>query len=116
MGRRPGRGWSRSACRSSSGPRCASAIRLAPAAPGGRDRTGKDERAEAMLRRTVKWSLKFRYIVLAIGVGLVYFGVARLREMPIDVFPEFAPPRVEIQTICLGLSSGEVESLVTVPL
>ena len=69
-----------------------------------------------MLRRTVKWSLQFRYIVLAIGVGLVYFGVARLREMPIDVFPEFAPPRVEIQTICLGLSSGEVESLVTVPL
>ena len=51
-----------------------------------------------MLRRTVKWSLQFRYIVLAIGVGLVYFGVARLREMPIDVFPEFAPPRVEIQT------------------
>ena len=33
-----------------------------------------------------------------------------------DVFPEFAPPRVEIQTICLGLSPAEVEQLVTVPL
>ena len=33
-----------------------------------------------------------------------------------DVFPEFAPPRVEIQTICLGLSSAEVEQLVSVPL
>ena len=36
--------------------------------------------------------------------------------MPVDVFPEFAPPRVEIQTPCLGLSAAEVESLVTVPL
>ena len=36
--------------------------------------------------------------------------------MPVDVFPEFAPPRVEIQTPCLGLSSTEVEQLVTVPL
>ena len=33
-----------------------------------------------------------------------------------DVFPEFAPPRVEIQTIRLGLSAAEVEELVTVPL
>jgi CzcA family heavy metal efflux pump len=36
--------------------------------------------------------------------------------MPVDVFPEFAPPMVEIQTICLGLSPEEVESLVTAPL
>ena len=36
--------------------------------------------------------------------------------MPVDVFPEFAPPRVEIQTLALGLSATEVESLVTVPL
>ena len=36
--------------------------------------------------------------------------------MPVDVFPEFAPPRVEIQTSALGLSAAEVEELVTVPL
>ena len=36
--------------------------------------------------------------------------------MPVDVFPEFAPPRVEIQTLSLGLSASEVEALVTVPL
>jgi len=36
--------------------------------------------------------------------------------MRVDVFPEFAPPRVDIQTICLGLSTADVESLVTVPL
>ena len=69
-----------------------------------------------MIRSIVKWSLQFRYIVLAIGVSLAYFGVERLKSLPVDVFPEFAPPRVEIQTICLGLSPAEVESLVSVPL
>jgi len=36
--------------------------------------------------------------------------------MPVDAFPEFAPPRVEIQTQCLGLNAAEVEGNVTVPL
>jgi Cu/Ag efflux pump CusA len=69
-----------------------------------------------MFRWIVGRSLKFRYIVLACAVGLLYFGVSQLQKMPVDVFPEFAPPMVEIQTISLGLSAEEVESLVTVPL
>ncbi len=69
-----------------------------------------------MLRWIVGSSLKFRYLVLAGALGLMYFGVRQLEKMPVDVFPEFAPPMVEIQTISLGLSPEEVESLVTVPL
>jgi CzcA family heavy metal efflux pump len=61
-------------------------------------------------------SLKFRLLVVAIAAGMVIFGVDRFRQMPVDVFPEFAPPRVEIQTPCLGLSTAEVEELVTIPL
>jgi CzcA family heavy metal efflux pump len=69
-----------------------------------------------MMRWIVGSSLRFRYLVIALGVGMMYFGVLRLRDLPVDVFPEFAPARVEIQTICLGLSPAEVEALVTVPL
>src|SRR5919197_2824897 len=69
-----------------------------------------------MMRWIVGSSLKFRFIVIAVAAALMYFGIARLNDMPVDVFPEFAPPIVEIQTICLGLSPAEVESLVTVPL
>jgi CzcA family heavy metal efflux pump len=69
-----------------------------------------------MMKLVIASSLRFRYLVLALGVVVTWFGLARLRDVPIDVFPEFAPPRVEIQTICLGLSSAEVEQLVTVPL
>ena len=69
-----------------------------------------------MFRWIVGKSLKFRYLVLACAVGLMYFGIGQIQKMPVDVFPEFAPPMVEIQTPCLGLSPEEVESLVTVPL
>ncbi|MGH9148314.1 MAG: efflux RND transporter permease subunit, partial [Vicinamibacterales bacterium] len=69
-----------------------------------------------MFRWIVGNSLRFRYLVLALAVGLMYFGIGRISRMPVDVFPEFAPPMVEIQTICLGLAAEEVESLVTAPL
>ena len=69
-----------------------------------------------MFRWIVGSSLKFRFLVVAIAAGMVAFGVDQFRGMPVDVFPEFAPPRVEIQTPCLGLSTAEVEELVTIPL
>jgi CzcA family heavy metal efflux pump len=69
-----------------------------------------------MMQWIVTASLRFRYIVIAGAAALVFFGVARLRQMPVDVFPEFAPPRVEIQTEGQGMSSAEVEDLITNPL
>ena len=69
-----------------------------------------------MMRWVVSTSLKFRYIVIALAVAMMVFGFGLLTHMPVDVFPEFAPPRVEIQTQALGLTAAEVESLITVPL
>jgi Cu/Ag efflux pump CusA len=69
-----------------------------------------------MIRWIVGASLKFRVLVVAIGAGMMMLGIVQLNKTPVDVFPEFAPPRVEIQTACLGLSAAEVESLVTVPM
>jgi CzcA family heavy metal efflux pump len=69
-----------------------------------------------MMRWIVGSSLKLRFIVVALAVGLMFFGVMQLRSIPVDVFPEFAPPRVQVQTACLGLSAADVEQLVTVPL
>ena len=39
----------------------------------------------------------------------------RFLKMPLDVFPNFAPPQVEIQTEAPGLAPEEIESLVTFP-
>jgi CzcA family heavy metal efflux pump len=68
------------------------------------------------MKAIISASLRFRYLVLALGAALIWVGLARLQNVAVDVFPEFAPPRVEIQTVCLGLSPAEVEQLVTVPL
>jgi CzcA family heavy metal efflux pump len=69
-----------------------------------------------MMRWLVGNSLRFRFIVIGLATAMVFFGADRLRQMPVDVFPEFAPPRVEIQTPCLGLTPEEVEDLITVPM
>jgi len=61
-------------------------------------------------------SLKFRFLVLAAAVALLVFGTGQLRKMPVDVFPEFAPPKVEIQTEGPGMTATEVEELITIPM
>ncbi len=64
----------------------------------------------------VATSLRLRVLVLAASIVLIVVGVRVARRAPLDVFPEFAPPLVEIQTEAPGLSTEEVESLISVPL
>jgi CzcA family heavy metal efflux pump len=61
-------------------------------------------------------ALRIRFIVVAAAIVLLTVGGNIVRNTSIDVFPEFAPPRVEIQTEVPGLSADQVEALVTVPL
>ncbi|MBV9380121.1 MAG: efflux RND transporter permease subunit [Streptosporangiaceae bacterium] len=68
------------------------------------------------MRWIVATSLRFRYVVAGFAIALLYFGTLLIGHQKIDVFPEFAPVSVEVQTACLGLSPSEVESLTTVPL
>jgi CzcA family heavy metal efflux pump len=69
-----------------------------------------------MMRFIIGKSIRFRFLVIGLAVAMMYFGTKEVQDAPVDVFPEFAPPRVEIQTLALGLSAGEVEELVTIPL
>ena len=69
-----------------------------------------------MTRWIVGSSLKFRLLILAAAVAMLVVGISQLRDMPVDVLPEYGPPTVEVQTEALGLSAAEVEQLVTVPL
>jgi CzcA family heavy metal efflux pump len=64
----------------------------------------------------VSSALRFRTLVVAAAAALLVVGIRTADDVPLDVFPEFAPPRVEIQTEAPGLSTEEVESLVTVPI
>lgn len=68
----------------------------------------------------MKWliqtALRLRVIVAIFAIVLMIVGLRTIGDAPLDVFPEFAPPRVEIQTEGPGMSSAEVESLITVPI
>ncbi len=68
-----------------------------------------------MLAALVRTALTQRVLVLAMAALLVVLGIRASTDVPLDVFPEFAPPIVEIQTEAPGLSTEEVESLITVP-
>lgn len=69
-----------------------------------------------MLNSVVTWALSMRVLVVAAAAALLVVGINATKNAPLDVFPEFAPPLVEVQTEAPGLSTEEVDSLVTVPL
>ncbi len=69
-----------------------------------------------MTRWIVGTSLKLRLVVVGVAMAMMFFGIKQLRDMPVDVLPEFSPPHVEVQTEALGLSAEEVEQLITVPM
>ena len=69
-----------------------------------------------MLTWLIATSVRLRVVVLAQCVVLLGVGTRTAQRAPLDVFPEFAPPIVEVQTEAPGLSAEEVEGLVTVPL
>src|SRR5262245_6493327 len=66
-----------------------------------------------MLRSIVQSCLKSRFVVVVLAAAFLVVGLLRLRDMPLDVLPEFSLPYVEIQTEALGLSAEEVEQLIT---
>ncbi|PHS28258.1 MAG: CusA/CzcA family heavy metal efflux RND transporter [Robiginitomaculum sp.] len=69
-----------------------------------------------MFNMLIAWSLNNRLLVLAITVVAFIAGGNILGQMKVDVFPEFAPPRVVVQTQTPGLAPKDVEALITYPL
>lgn len=69
-----------------------------------------------MLNALIHSAVRGRVVVLALSILLLIYGIRAVSTAPLDVFPEFAPIKVEIQTEAPGLSTEEVETLVTMPL
>jgi len=69
-----------------------------------------------MLKALVGFSLRFRGIVIVLACAFLGYGVYSLSQASYDVFPEFAPPEVVIQTEAPGLAPEQVEVLVTQPI
>ena len=61
-------------------------------------------------------AIRFRGIIIALACVVVAYGFYGLGRARYDVFPEFVPPQVAIQTEAVGLTSEQVETLVTSPI
>ena len=69
-----------------------------------------------MLAWLISSSVRLRTLVVVVAAGLLILGAVDVRNKPLDVIPELALPSLTVKTESLGLSSAEVESLITVPL
>ncbi len=68
-----------------------------------------------MLTSIVRCAIRWRGVAISLACLLAGYGIYTLSHSKLDVFPEFAPPLAIIQTEAPGLSSEQVEVLVTQP-
>ena len=69
-----------------------------------------------MAASTVKFIVSIVRGLSALACLIAAFGVGALISARFDVFPDFAPPHVLVQTEAPGLDATQVEALVTRPL
>ena len=69
-----------------------------------------------MIHRIVQAALRQRFLVLVLTLAMMVAGIISFRRMPVDAYPDLAPPQVELITQWPGHASEEVERLVTLPL
>ena len=69
-----------------------------------------------LIRTLIRFSLDRKGFILLLAIILMLFGLYTYTRIRYDVFPEFSPPQVSIQTEAPGLSPGQVELLITQPI
>jgi cation efflux system protein involved in nickel and cobalt tolerance len=70
----------------------------------------------SLLNQILKNSITQRWFIVITAIFVTVWGLISINQMPLDVFPEFAPPQVDIQTEAVGLAPEEVETQITVPI
>ncbi|MDA8383374.1 MAG: efflux RND transporter permease subunit, partial [Betaproteobacteria bacterium] len=69
-----------------------------------------------MLKAIIRFSLRFRGVIIALALLVTGYGVYTLSRMKLEAFPRFTPPLVTAETEAPGLSSEQVAVLVTQPI
>ena len=69
-----------------------------------------------MMSSLVKFSIRFSGVIISLSCLVVFYGIYSLSVANLDVFPEFSPTQIIIQTESPGLSAELVESLVSQPI
>lgn len=70
----------------------------------------------SLLNQIIKNSITQRWLIVIGAILITLWGIVNITQMPLDVFPEFAPPQVDVQTEVPGLAPEEIEAQITVPI
>jgi cobalt-zinc-cadmium resistance protein CzcA len=68
-----------------------------------------------MLNAIIGWSLRYRFLVIALTGVLVVTGVFSATRLPVDAFPDTTPVQVQINTVAPALAPLEIEQQITFP-
>jgi CzcA family heavy metal efflux pump len=66
-----------------------------------------------MLASLIRFSIRYYGIIIALALLVLIYGGYRFLTAGLDIFPEFSPKKVIIQTEAPGLSVDRVETLIT---
>ena len=69
-----------------------------------------------MIQTLVDFALNNRFMVLAIALVLLLWGVVSFHQLPVEAYPDVADNYVEIITQWPGISAEQIEQQVTIPL
>ncbi|MGE5443445.1 MAG: efflux RND transporter permease subunit, partial [Ignavibacteriales bacterium] len=69
-----------------------------------------------MFNAIIRWSLNNKLLIVVATAIFLGTSIYLVKQMAVDVFPEFAPPEVVVQTEAPGLSPEDVEALITFPI
>jgi len=69
-----------------------------------------------MMSALVRFAIRFYGVMIGLALLVIVYGAYSLTQSDLNVFPEFSPTQVVIQTESPGLSASLVEKLVTQPI
>ena len=69
-----------------------------------------------MIRGLVDYALNNRFLVLAVAILLLIWGVISFHNLPVEAYPDVADVQVDVITLWPGRAAEEVERLITIPL
>ncbi|MDO5615117.1 MAG: efflux RND transporter permease subunit, partial [Cruoricaptor ignavus] len=69
-----------------------------------------------MLNKIIEFSIKNKFIIILMTLGLVLYGILELKKLPIDAVPDITDNQVQIITVSPSLGAPDVERFITFPL
>ena len=64
----------------------------------------------------IRFSIRHPGVIIGLAFIIIAYGIYQIKQSPLNVFPEFSPTQVIIQTEAPGFSSGLVETVISKPI